>query len=564
MGAWLTSSTLSATVYVLADVARSADLFSLKSVTLAISGDLRHATGDDECSALLRDVVKKSPDRWFAPRALDLLAAMVDRGLPLPAVVVDPQHVVHAVDAANSRGIDEVVPQLCLGASFSTWCSDLKREAPTPSSLESYAGVLTELDDELRREAAAHGVSVLVDDVAATLPVLARAERRGAWVGIPHGYPSWTAVATDIEKQLDAHEARASFLSRSGLDMYLASYDALAHALTRSGSCVPDSHLPEGLSAKQYFERLVAQGDPIAVSVDEARTLSAKTGPRYWLNLLTRAPTPVRLRGMSVPQASGRWGLRACPLQNVPKHSALGRTLRSGLIAPPGTTLVAADQSGYEVRLLADLSNDKNLLSMTRGTDVHAAIGQHLFGSTRTPAERRQLAKTGTFAVIYGQSRSGFIRRHADLSTADAGALYDEIVKAFPDVFKYRTNELSLYAKDGQLRTRGGRIIRPAKDTRSENMRAAFNGLIQGLAADIQRWVLRELDVKLRPFDAYVVHQAHDEVFVAVPSSSDVAAVATLLVTTMTDAVMHRSGLLRNGVTLHATGRRGMRWLDLI
>lgn len=119
---------------------------------------------------------------------------------------------------------------------------------------------------------------------------------------------------------------------------------------------------------------------------------------------------------MSVPQASGRRGLRACPLRNLPKHSALGRTLRSGLIAPTGTTLAAAEQSGYEVRLLADLSNEKNLLSMPLGTDVHAAIGQHLFGSTRTPTERRQLEKPGTLAVIYGQSRFGGVQHATTLA----------------------------------------------------------------------------------------------------------------------------------------------------
>lgn len=564
IASWLTRAVASATVYIVAEAVREADAFRLRSLTVWILGEKRHALGDAACAALLRETVATSASRWFVPRALDLLAAMVDLGIPLPAVVVDPQHVVHAVDAGNPRGIDAVVPHLCLGTSFSRWCSDLDRKTTAPEQPEMYADILEELDDELQIMANTHRVAGLVAEVAATLPVLARCERWGAWVGSPRGYASWADVSRDVERQLVSQEAGARELSAAGYDIYKSGTDVIVDALLRSGRGPRNTHCPPRLSAQQVLERLVEQGDPVASSVSEARALTAKTGARYWLNILTRTPAPQRLRGMSVPQASGRWGLRASPMQNVPKHNALGQTLRSGLVAPPGYVLVSADQSGYEVRLLADLSNDLNLLGMTRATDVHAAIGHSLFGSTRPPADARRLAKTGLFAVVYGQSKEGFVRSRADLSTTEAEDLYDCVESAFPDVFDYRKSILSDFQRDGQLVTRGGRIIRPVKKTRPQTQRAAFNGIIQGLAADIQRWVLRELDVTLRAFGAHIVHQAHDEIFVAVPLDGDVFAAKGLLVATMTDGVMRRSGLIHNGVTLYANDRQGATWLDLI
>ena len=94
--------------------------------------------------------------------------------------------------------------------------------------------------------------------------------------------------------------------------------------------------------------------------------------------------------------------------------------------------------------------------------------------------------------------------------------------------------------------------------------RSIFNGTVQGLAADIQRWILRELDTTLRPLGARLVHQAHDELFVAVPEGPNVDAARDLVVDTMTTQVMRRSGLLQYPVPLVALPHVGRTWRDMI
>jgi hypothetical protein len=560
--AWLRLPPGTATAYVLARVTRRGDVYQIHSVEAHVGSDRHVARGERDCAALLRAVVAQAPDRWFGPHTLDLLAAMTDLGIPLPKAAVDPGIVAFLLHPVAPPALGELVPDLPLSPSITRWLGDVRRPASPPQTLRGLEGVLEEVDIALTAVVATRGLTVVEEDIAKTLPVLARMERKGAWVGTPVGHPDWAALLADTERRLAQSEQAARQIGLLG-DIYNMTYEELVATLKEvPPGRLPDAHWSSDLMPKQEFKRYVALDHPAAVAVESARSLVSRSGSHFWLKKLGQQPR--QLRGVSVPQATGRWGLRELPLQNIPKRSALGQTIRSGLVAPPGHVLIGADQNGFEVRLLADLSRDPTLLQAAKEPDVHAALAQLLFGSA-TKADRKR-AKLGMYAVLYGQNEDQFRRSRVDLEQTDAVALYRLIQVAFPTVFEFRDRTLHAYKQQGFLTTRGGWPIhedlkRPSKDARE---RSIFNAVVQGLAADIQRWVLRELDAALPPCGAYLVHQAHDELFVALPETADPQPVKELVVDMMTKQVMQRSGLLEYPVELVAVPHVGRTWADMI
>jgi hypothetical protein len=561
--AWLRLPTGTSTAYVLARVTRDGDIYNLHSVEADVGGDRQTAKGEQACSALLRSVVAQAPDRWCAPHALDLLAAMTDLGISLPKAAVDPGIVAFLLNPVEPPKLSELIPDLPLAPPLARWLGDVRRSASPPQTLRGLEGVLEEIDGALAAAVAIRGLTAVVEqDIAKTLPVLARMERMGAWVGTPLGHASWAALVADTEQKLVQWEGTARPIGLH-CDIYTASYAEMVDILKRRLKVrLPEEHWSSDLLPKQEFTRYVLLPHPAAAAVAEARGLVSKSGSHYWLRKLARGP--VQLRGVSAPQATGRWGMRDLPLLSIPKRSAPGKDIRSGLVAPPGHVLVGADQNGFEVRLLADLSRDPALLQAAKGSDVHNALAQLLFGSV-TSANRRR-AKLGMYAILYGQTEDQFRRSRADLAQNDARALYQLIRTTFPTVFQFRDDVLTEYKQKNLITTRGGWPIRedPKKKSRDARERSVFNAVVQGLAADIQRWVLRKLDVALRPFNARLVHQAHDELFVAVPETVDVKLVQDLVVDTMTGQVMRQSGLLEHPVTLVAVPHEGRTWADMI
>jgi hypothetical protein len=561
--AWLRLPVGTATAYVLARVTRCGDLYQVHSIEADVGSDRLAAKGDRDCAALLRSVVERAPDRWFVPHALDLLAAMIDLGIPLPRAAVDPGIVAFLLNPVEPPKLSELVPDLPLAPPLARWLGDVRRSASPPQTLRGLEGVLEEIDTVLATVSAAKGLTAIVEnDIAKTLPVFAQMERMGAWIGTPCGHPGWASLSSDAERKLTECEETLRPVSQY-CDIYSATYADLVGLLKNVlHDWLPAEYWSSDLMPKQEFGRYVALKHPVAVAVEEGRSIASPSGSHFWLKELAR--TSGQLRGVNVPQATGRWGLRELPLQNIPKRSSVGEAIRSGLVAPPGHVLVGADQNGFEVRLLADLSRDPKLLQAAEEPDVHRALAQLLFGSITR--EYRKRAKFGTYAILYGQTEDQFRRSRVDMPQSEAVTLYRLIQETFPTVFAFRDSTLDRYRQDGVVMTRGGWPIRedPKRRSRDAKERSVFNAVVQGLAADIQRWVLRELEVALKPFDARLAHQAHDELFVAVPETVDPKPVQDLVVDTMTNQVMHRSGLLEYPVKLVAVSHTGRTWADMI
>ncbi|MBE9608339.1 DNA polymerase I [Chitinilyticum piscinae] len=214
-------------------------------------------------------------------------------------------------------------------------------------------------------------------------------------------------------------------------------------------------------------------------------------------------------------------------LQNIPVRTAEGRRIREAFIAPPGHVIVSADYSQIELRIMAHLSGDTNLLrAFSDGMDVHRATAAEVFGCSvdEVTSEQRRYAKTINFGLIYGMSQFGLASQLG--ITRDAAKIFIErYFHRFPGVAEYMENTRSAAREQGYVETVFGRrlwlpeIKSPNPMRRAGAERAAINAPMQGTAADliklamiaVQDWLMRE---KLA---SRLIMQVHDELVLEVP-----------------------------------------------
>jgi DNA polymerase-1 len=250
--------------------------------------------------------------------------------------------------------------------------------------------------------------------------------------------------------------------------------------------------------------------------------------------------------------ATGRLSSSDPNLQNIPIRSDLGRRIRRAFVAgDPNLTLLAADYSQIELRILAHVSGDEHLRdAFARGADIHretAALVLH-----KTPEEithdERSMAKMVNFGLAYGMSDFGLSSR-AGISRAEAKAFIDNYFATYSGISYYMLHIKEVARQQGWVSTLLGRrrfipelrMSNPA--LRGAGERMAINMPIQGTAADIIKIAmirlperLREARVDGRPLRARVLLQVHDELVLEVPRD-EVDAVAPIVRETMEGAL---------------------------
>ena len=214
-------------------------------------------------------------------------------------------------------------------------------------------------------------------------------------------------------------------------------------------------------------------------------------------------------------------------LQNIPVRNAEGRRIREAFVAPPGSVIVSADYSQVELRIMAHISGDENLLgAFARGEDVHRATAAEIFGRTlhEVTSEERRYAKTINFGLIYGMSAFG-LAQQLGIERATAQAYMESYFHRYPGVKRYM-DEVKMEAKErGWVETIFGRrlwlpeIHSSNQGRRGNAERAAINAPMQGTAADliklamvaVQDWLDRDRLASL------LIMQVHDELVLEVP-----------------------------------------------
>jgi len=236
--------------------------------------------------------------------------------------------------------------------------------------------------------------------------------------------------------------------------------------------------------------------------------------------------------------ATGRLSSSEPNLQNIPVRSEEGRRIRQAFIAEPGYKLLAADYSQVELRIMAHLSGDKNLLkAFAEDVDVHRATAAEVFGVAldKVEKEQRRAAKAINFGLIYGMSAFG-LAKQLKIGRLEAQDYIDVYFARYPGVKAYMNKTREQAHEKGYVETVfGRRLYLPEINARNGQRRqyaerTAINAPMQGTAADIIKRAMIAVDKALRAggIDARVVMQVHDELVLEV-AEKQVDALADLL-----------------------------------
>ncbi len=236
--------------------------------------------------------------------------------------------------------------------------------------------------------------------------------------------------------------------------------------------------------------------------------------------------------------ATGRLSSSDPNLQNIPIRTPEGRRIRRAFVAPPGCKLVAADYSQIELRIMAHLSGDANLLeAFAAGEDIHRATAAEVFGVAPeqvTPEQRRR-AKAINFGLIYGMSAFG-LAKQLGIEREEAQGYIDRYFERYPGVRDYMERTRRQAYERGYVETLFGRRLH-LPELRSRNAqrrqyaeRTAINAPMQGSAADIIKRAMIAVDAWIRESGAPVkmIMQVHDELVFEVAEDFVAEAIAAV------------------------------------
>lgn len=226
--------------------------------------------------------------------------------------------------------------------------------------------------------------------------------------------------------------------------------------------------------------------------------------------------------------ATGRLSSSNPNLQNIPIRTERGREIRKAFVADEGYKLLSADYSQVELRVIASMAEDENMIEAFRNDeDIHSRTAKEIFGldsiEDATPDHRRK-AKEVNFGIPYGVSAYGLANR-LGISNSEGKEMIDQYFDRFPGILRY-INETKQFAREhGYVKTLMGRrryipqINASNWNRRSFAERTAINMPIQGTAADIIKQAMLDIHEFLEESDskARMLLQVHDELIFEVP-----------------------------------------------
>jgi DNA polymerase-1 len=224
--------------------------------------------------------------------------------------------------------------------------------------------------------------------------------------------------------------------------------------------------------------------------------------------------------------ATGRLSSTDPNLQNIPIRTREGRRIRQAFIAPPGSSLVAADYSQIELRIMAHLSGDAGLLqAFAEDRDVHQATAAEVFATPLrdVSADQRRSAKAINFGLMYGMSAFG-LARQLGIGRGEAQKYMDLYFERYPGVKRYMDETRRRARETGFVETVfGRRLYLPEIQSRNHALRqyaerSAINAPMQGTAADIIKRAMIDVDAWLQAsrIRARLIMQVHDELVLEV------------------------------------------------
>ena len=376
------------------------------------------------------------------------------------------------------------------------------------------------LTDRLRDQ----GSLTLFEDVEMPLvAVLAEVERNGFLLDVA----SLEGLSKELERELERIVGGITTLA--GGEFNINSPKQLATVLFEKLGLKPGRKTKTGYSTDEETLTLLATQHELPAQILTCRTLT-KLKSTY-VDALPQLVNPETGRlHTSLNQtvaATGRLSSADPNLQNIPVKGEYGLRIREAFIAPPGHTLLCADYSQIEPRILAHLSQDERLLRVfSQGEDIHMATATEIF---RLPADEitkdmRRAAKTVVFGIVYGISPFG-LASNIGVSQAEAKKYIETFFERFAAVKALMDRNIAGAKEKGYTTTILGRR-RPIPELQSSDPtqrgfgeRMAVNSPIQGSAADLIKVAMIQVNRRLRnelPATKMIL-QVHDELIFEAP-----------------------------------------------
>ena len=251
--------------------------------------------------------------------------------------------------------------------------------------------------------------------------------------------------------------------------------------------------------------------------------------------------------------ATGRLSSLNPNLQNIPIRTARGQQIRGAFVAEEGKKIISADYSQIELRLIAELSGEDNMIkAFQNGEDIHASTASKLFKIPLDQVDKtqRSQAKTVNFGIIYGQGAFA-LAEQTGLSRTEAKQMIDSYYENYPKLKIFMTEQVEKARKNGFVETILGRK-RHLKDINSNNFvvrghaeRNAVNAPIQGSAADVIKIAMIDIDKALSEggFKTKMLLQVHDELLFEVPEE-EIEPIKALIKEKMESAVKTKVPLI--------------------
>ncbi|RKX43452.1 MAG: DNA polymerase I [Thermotogae bacterium] len=224
--------------------------------------------------------------------------------------------------------------------------------------------------------------------------------------------------------------------------------------------------------------------------------------------------------------ATGRLSSSEPNMQNLPKRDKESKEIRKAVVPQEkGWKILNADYSQIELRVLAHLSDDENLIrAFAEGRDIHKLTASKIFGVDESQVDdwMRSVGKMVNFAIVYGVTPYGLAAR-TNLSKEEAGRIITNYFNSFPRVREYIHRCVQEAKRKGYVRTLFGRkrdipqFKSKNKNVIQEGERIAINTPVQGTAAEIMKIAMVEIDKKLQNKRTKMILQVHDELVFEVP-----------------------------------------------
>lgn len=273
---------------------------------------------------------------------------------------------------------------------------------------------------------------------------------------------------------------------------------------------------------EEVLEELAQMGHQVPVLLMEHRGLSKlkSTYTDKLPQMINKQTGRVHTSYHQAVTATGRLSSSDPNLQNIPIRNEQGRRIRQAFIAREGYKIVAADYSQIELRIMAHLANDQNMIkAFAEGKDIHRSTAAEIFGVQldEVTSEQRRSAKAINFGLIYGMSDFG-LSNQLGISRADAKKYMELYFQRYPAVQQFMLDIREQAAAKGYVETLFGRRLY-LPDIQSSNTirrkaaeRVAINAPMQGTAADIIKVAMIGIDRAIKGCDdIQMIMQVHDE-----------------------------------------------------